>query len=180
MRYSDEQICQPFGIPPFKIGIGTIPAGLGIDAINLMYFDDALSCHVEAIENLLDEALALAPDLGIWLDTEPLLRMDVGKQADVESKLVGGKIKTPDEARKRFNLAQNPGGDTIWAQQQDFPLGTLRDRLPPDQKPEPTPAPTPDPAVPPEDGATADEMRQLKAELWAHKALNAIREAVNA
>src|SRR5690606_7707721 len=37
MRYSDEQICQPFGIPPFKIGIGSIPAGLGVDAINLLY-----------------------------------------------------------------------------------------------------------------------------------------------
>lgn len=180
MRYSDEQICQPFGVPPFKIGIGTIPAGLGIDAINLMYFDDALSCHVEAIENLLDEALALAPDLGIWLDTEPLLRMDVGKQADVESKLVGGKIKTPDEARKRFNLPPTAGGDTIWAQQQDFPLGTLRDRLPPDQKATPDPAPQPDPATPPAADPAAEAMRQLEAELWAHKALNAIREAVNA
>ena len=28
MKYSDEQICQPFGIHPFKVGIGSIPAGL--------------------------------------------------------------------------------------------------------------------------------------------------------
>jgi len=186
MRYSDEQICQPFGVPPFKIGIGTIPAGLGIDAINLMYFDDALSCHVEAIENLLDQALALSNDLGIWLDTEPLLRMDVGKQADVESKLVGGKIKTPDEARKRFNLGATGGGDTLWGQQQDYPLGMLADRAEwdpnmqqPAQSAPVAPDPTADPSADPSANA-AEEMRQLKAELWARKALDAIREAVNA
>ena len=141
MRYSDEQICQPFGIPPFKIGIGAIPAGLGVDAINLLYHEDALSGHIEAMENLLDEALSLPTDWGVWLDTDPLFRMDEGARADLEAKLVGGKIKTPDEARMRFGLAPTAGGDTIWAQQQDYPLGTLRDRLPPDQKPEPVAAP---------------------------------------
>jgi hypothetical protein len=78
------------------------------------------------MENLLDEALSLDPaKYGIWLDTEPLLRMDIGKQADVEQKLVQGKIKTPDEARKRFNLAPTGGGDTLWGQAQDYPLGYL-------------------------------------------------------
>ena len=179
MKYSDEQICQPFGVPPFKIGIGSIPAGLGVDAVNLLYFDDALSTHIEAMENLLDDALKLNADLGIWMDTEPLLRMDVGKQAEVETKLVGGKIKTPDEARRRFNLPPTGGGDTIWAQQQDYPLGTLRDRLPPDEKAPAAPAaPTPDPA--PEEDDTAEEIRRLTAELWQRKALDATREAINA
>lgn len=141
MRYSDEQICQPFGIPPFKIGIGSIPAGLGVDAINLLYYDDALSGPIESMENLLDEALAIPSKLGIWMDLEPLLRMDVGKQAEVETKLVGGKIKTPDEARLRFNLAPTGGGDTIWGQHQDYPLGILAERndLNPVAPPEPEP-----------------------------------------
>lgn len=166
MRYSDEQICQPFGVPPFKIGIGSIPAGLGVDAINLLYHEDALSGHIESMETLLDEALALPSDWGIWLDTDPLFRMDVGKQADVETKLVGGKIKTPDEARQRFGLAPTGGGDTIWAQAQDYPLGTLRDRLPPDQK-QSDPQPTdPQPTVPSGDGeqeteAEADQVQRV-------------------
>lgn len=179
MKYSDEQIAQPFGVPPFKIGIGSIPAGLGVDAINLLYYDDALSTHIESMENLLDEALSLASDLGIWLDTEPLLRMDVGKQADVESKLVGGKIKTPDEARRRFNLAPTGGGDTLWGQNQDYPLGMLANRAewdPNMQKP--TDAPQ-DP-TPPANDATAEEARNLAAELWALKALQATREAIHA
>src|SRR5690606_12856877 len=126
MRYSDEQICQPFGIPPLKIGIGSIPAGLGVDAINLLYHEDALSGHIEAMQDLLDEALGLAADWGIWLDTEPLFRMDEGKKADVATTLVGGGVETPNEGRRRFNLPPLEGGDTVYMQQQDFPLDQVR------------------------------------------------------
>jgi HK97 family phage portal protein len=128
MRYSDEQICQPFGIPPFKIGIGTIPAGMKVDDLNQLYYADALQGHVEAMENLLDEGLGISRPLGVELDLDPLLRMDEGKRAEVESKLVGGKIKTPDEARRRFDLPPTGGGGTLWGQNQDYPLGMLADR----------------------------------------------------
>lgn len=183
MRYSDEQICQPFGIPPFKIGIGSIPAGLSVDAINLLYYDGALSAPIEAMENLLDEGLGLGvgstANLGIWMDLDPLLRMDFGKQAEVESALVGGKIKTPDEARARFNLGPTGGGATLWGQNQDYPLGMLADRATWDPQMQPAPAPaTPAPNV--TNDATAEEVRRLTAELWQRKALDATREAINA
>lgn len=126
MRYSDEQICQPFGIPPFKVGIGSIPAGLGVDAINQLYYADALQAPIEAMENLLDEGLKVERPLGIELDLWPLLRMDVGKQAEVETKLVGGNVKTPNEARNAFGLAPLEGGDTVYMQQQDYPLDQVR------------------------------------------------------
>lgn len=176
LRYSDEQICQPFGIPPFKIGIGSIPAGLGVDSINQLYYSDALQAHIEAMEALLDEGLAISPPLGVEMDLEPLLRMDVGKQTEVIAKQVAGKLITPDEGRKRLGYGPTGGGDTIWAQQQDFPLATLRDRLPPDQKPEPaTPPPPPEPS-----SAASDENKALAAEVWQLKAIQATREALNA
>lgn len=128
MRYSDEQICQPFGIPPFKVGIGTIPAGLGVDGLNQLYYSDALQTHIEHMERLLDKGLRISRPLGVELDLEPLLRMDEGKRAEVETKLVSGKIKTPDEGRLRFNLAPTGGGDTLWGQHQDYPLGVLAER----------------------------------------------------
>ena len=144
MRYSDEQICQPFGVPPFKVGIGTIPSGLGVDGLNQLYYSDALQPHIEHMETLLDAGLSVAAPLGIELDLDPLLRMDEGKRAEVETKLVGGKIKSPDEGRARFNLAHTGGGDTLWGQNQDYPLGMLADRKewdPAMQKPvEPEPA----------------------------------------
>jgi HK97 family phage portal protein len=128
MRYSDEQICQPFGIPPFKVGIGQVPAGLGVDGLNQLYYSDALQTHIEHMEALLNEGLRVEDPLSVELGLEPLLRMDEAKKADVEVKLVGGKIKTPDEGRARFNLAATGGGDTLWGQNQDYPLGMLADR----------------------------------------------------
>lgn len=128
LRYSDEQICQPFGIPPYKIGIGTIPAGMKVDDLNQLYYADALQGHIESMEYLLDKGLSVSRPLGVELNLEPLLRMDEGKRAEVESKLVIGKIKQPDEARRKFNLSPTAGGDTLWGQHQDYPLGVLRER----------------------------------------------------
>ena len=127
-RYSDEQICQPFGIPPFKVGIGSIPAGLGVDGLNQLYYADALQAHIEHMETLLTEYLALARGESVCLDIDALIRMDENKRAEVETKLVAGKIKTPDEGRARFNLPPTGGGSTLWGQHQDYPLGVLAER----------------------------------------------------
>ena len=62
--------------------------------------------------------------------------MDLGKQAEVVTKLIGGMTITPNEGRAELGYGPTAGGDTLWGQHQDYPLGTLRDRLPPDQKPQ--------------------------------------------
>lgn len=160
MRYSDEQVCQPFGIPPFKIGIGSIPAGLGVDAINQLYYADALQAHIEALENLLDEGLGISRPLGVELDLEPLLRMDESRRADVATKLVGGGIETPNEGRKRFNRSPLEGGDTVYLQQQDFPLSEVANN-----KIETKPAALPAPA--PIEDEPDDETKQLAVEMRA-------------
>lgn len=128
MRYSDEQICQPFGIPPFKIGIGSIPAGLKVDDLNQLYYSDALQAHIEAMEDCLDRGLGVAEDIGIELNLEPLLRMDAEKQANVEGTLVKNGIKAPNEARRRFGLKPLTGGDSVYLQQQNFSLEALARR----------------------------------------------------
>lgn len=172
MRYSDEQICQPFGIPPFKIGIGDIPAGLGVDAINLLYEGDALSGRIESMENLLDEGLRLPSNLGIWMDTGPLLRMDLTRQADLQAKLVQGMIRTPNEARLTFNDAPTAGGETLWGQHQDYPLGMLAKRT--DLDPVAPATPPTEPETPPVD----EETTRALAEFAIHKAMQAARGEV--
>lgn len=178
MRYSDEQICQPFGIPPFKVGIGTIPTGLGVDGLNQLYYADALQPHIEHMETLLDDGLAVSKPLAIELDLEPLLRMDEAKRAEVESKLVGGKIKTPDEARKRFNLPHTGGGDTLWGQNQDYPLGVLANRHEWDPAMRPAPAPI-EPAESDEDQQAIEDMRAYVATQKAINALNKTLESAH-
>lgn len=168
MRYSDEQICQPFGIPPFMVGIGTIPSGLGVDGVYQLYYQNALQTHIEHMEALLDDGLKVVSGLGIELDLEPLLRMDEGKRSEVEAKLVGGKIKTPDEGRLRFNLPPTGGGSTLWGQNQDYPLGMLANRMDWDQAMQPPappapPAPAPVPADPPPAPSLTDDQKALLA-----------------
>lgn len=177
MQYSDRQICQPFGIPPYIVGVGEIPAGLKVDDVTNTYYSLALQAHIEAMEYLLDEGLGVARPMGVELDLRPLLRMDMAKQAEVVTKLIGGMAITPDEGRSELGYGPTPGGDTIWAQQQDFPLGTLRDRLPPDQKPEPPPAPANDGDAEQLEAAN-EEVRSLRAYRNTQKAIEAMRNGV--
>jgi len=177
MEYSDQQICQPFGIPPYKVGIGSIPAGMKVDDLNQLYYSDALQTHVDAMENLLDEGLGVKRPQGIELDLEPLLRMDVGKQADVETKLVGGMIKAPNEARRRLNLKPLDGGDTVYGQQQDYPLSELAKNTISAATPAPEEPSNPPQPEAPEDGedAAQEVVRALSAELFMIKAIAAAR-----
>ncbi|NIJ84467.1 HK97 family phage portal protein [Xanthomonas arboricola] len=176
MRYSDEQVCQPFGIPPFKIGIGSIPAGLAVDDLNQLYYSDALQAHIEAMEALLDDGLGIKRPRGVELDLEPLLRMDVGKQAEVESKLVEGEIKTSNEARKVFNLAPIDGGDTIYKQQQDYPISEIRNNKLPPVSTAPDPADDSESEEPQPDAS--DDARALAQENFMLRALVAARAEV--
>ena len=174
LKYSDEQIAQPFRIKPYKIGICVPPAGWKSDDVNVEYHSDALSSLIEAIENLLAQGLNINKPLQVWLDDETLWRMDAGKLAEVETKLVGGMIKTPDESRRKLNLPKTAGGDTLWGQHQDYPLGVLRNRNDLD-KVEPAQPPAPAPA---DEDETKAALTLAQIELNTLKAVHAAREVV--
>ncbi|MFV3416280.1 phage portal protein [Pseudomonas sp. NY15436] len=156
LRYSDEQICQPFGIPPFKVGLGTIPSGLGVDAINQLYYDDALQADIQAMECLLTEGLRADP-YKVDMDESVLMRMDAGKKAEYHGKLVESSIEAINDARLEFNLPPLAGGDTVYMQQQDFPLDQVRNNVLPSNTPAPEPAADPEP----DDQEIEDQARML-------------------
>jgi HK97 family phage portal protein len=167
MRYSDEQICQPFGILPFIVSIGSIPAGIKADDMMGFYYQRALQKHIEAMEALLNRGLGIAYPMTVELDLEPLLRMDPQKRAEVWGKLANDGVATPNESRLSFNLAPLVGGDTVYMQQQDFPLDQVRQN-----KITAPPAPEPEPQE-------TEQERSLRAELWQFKALQATHEALH-
>lgn len=171
LRYSDEQICQPFGIPPFKVGLGTIPSGLGVDAINQLYYDDALQSPIQAMETLLTEGLNATP-YKVDMDESVLMRMDAGKKADYHRTLIDGSIETINDARLEFNLPPLEGGDTVYMQQQDFPLNVIKDNVLPTQSAESVvETPAADPVV-------DDQTQKALAELFLLKAVQAARTEV--
>lgn len=132
LRWTAEQVCTCFHIPPYMIGVGAMPAYNNIEALNAQYYAQCLQALIEAIEALLDEGLGLStkPEtmrLGTEFDLDDLLRMDAKSAADMELALIKG-IKTTNEARKRFSLKPVTGGDDVRAQEQDHSLEALAKR----------------------------------------------------
>lgn len=172
MEYSDAQICQPFGIPPYIIGKGTLPAGLKVDDLFNIYLRTALQKHIEAMENLLEEGLGVTMPQGIDMDTEPLLRMDFQKRAEVWGGMVGNGLATPNEGRLPFNLPPLEGGDTVYLQQQDYPLDQVAQNKIAQANPAPVEPAAPE-AAQPEDDQEDEEARALAAELFMTRAFAA-------
>lgn len=183
MAYSDKQICQPFGIKPYKIGLDSPPSGWKAYDVNTEYYGDALQTHIEHMESLLNAGLKVNLPLSVELNLDPLLRMDEIAKATVEVQLVGGKIKQPDEARLRFNLSPTPGGGTLWGQNQDYPLGMLADRAEWDPNlvgNQPEPAAT-EPVAEPAQVSEEDQalIAEAKAIIATNKAIASMRRTAN-
>lgn len=134
LKWSAETVCSCFHIPPYMIGVGSMPNYNNIEALNQQYYTQCLQNLIESIELCLDEGLGLTEisgkTYGTEFDLDDLLRMDSKTMADTEERL---KIfKTVNEARKRFNLSPVEGGDTVFRQEQDHAIEALarRDELP--------------------------------------------------
>jgi HK97 family phage portal protein len=146
LKWSAENVCTAFHVPPYKIGVGTLPQVNNVEALNQEYYSQALQIHIESIELHLDEGLGLAEanqELGTEFDLNDLLRMDTATKARTWGELVKMAIASPNEARFVFNLPPVKGGETPLAQQQNFSLEALAKR---DAKDDPfatTPAPAP-------------------------------------
>ena len=170
LKWTAETVCMAFHVPPYKIGVGQLPALNNVEALNQEYYAQCLQTHIESIELLLDEGLALGDvkdhTYGTEFDLDDLLRMDTSTKAKVWSDLVKGVIASPNEARLRFNLPPVKGGKSPIAQQQNYSIEALAKR---DAKDDPfatTPAPQADPPKPPADNENdlpADELKALAA-----------------
>jgi HK97 family phage portal protein len=167
LKWSAEVVCSTFHVPPFKLGIGTMPTYNNAELLNQIYYSDCLQSHIEQFELCMDEGLGLTEPkdgrlYGVELDLDALLRMDTATQIETLAKSVGAAIHTPNEARFKLDLSPQKGGDTPYLQQQNYSLAALdeRDRNDPFEKPKPAPAPN---IAPPPGGSDDDESDDDKA-----------------
>lgn len=166
MKFTAEMVCSAFGVPAYKTGMGSIPAGAKVGDLEMMYYNSALHTPIEEMEACLDDALGLnTKERRVELDLDTLLRMDPATMATVQTALVGGGISTPNEARLRFNMPPLEGGNTVYMQQQDIPLSeasknTIQQNAAPVAAPEEPTAPE----ETPEDIAEK-QMKELMAEI---------------
>lgn len=180
LKWSAETVCSVFGVPAYKVGVGTAPAYNNVQALNQVYYDDCLMIHVESVELCLDEGLGIGVGVkvegrtyGAEFDIDDLLRMDTATQVKTLSEATRGMLMKPDEARRKLGLGKVDGGDAVYAQQQDFSLAALakRDQNDPFSKPESSaPAATSEPAN--------DDETQARAQIALLE--KDFREALNA
>lgn len=136
LKWSAEVVCSVYHVPPYKIGVGTMPTHNNIQSLNVEYYSQCLQVLLESIELCLDEGLGMGESIGTEFDLDGLLRMDSVTQMDVLDKSKG-KL-TVNEQRRRLDLKPVEGGSTVYLQEQDHSLAWLarRDAMPID---EPTP-----------------------------------------
>ena len=164
LRLTGEEVCRAFGVPPYKVGIGPMPAYNNINALDQAYYSQTLQELIENIELLLDEGLELPSAFRTQFNLEDLLRMD----ADTQTKVMGDRIKAgllaPNEGRAKLGMRPVIGGDTPYLQQQNFSLEALAKR---DAKEDPfssaTPVPEPEEGEEPSDDDIEDQARMFKA-----------------
>jgi HK97 family phage portal protein len=159
LKWSGENICSAFHVPPWKVGLAPMPPYGNVQAANIEYYGQALQQPIECLEACLDEGLELPRseerELGVEFDLDALLRMDSAMQMEIATKGVQGAVYTPNEGRELFSKKPIPGGDTAYMQEQNWPLRLLSERELPAKAPT-APAPIP-PVTAPTAGADAEK-----------------------
>lgn len=160
LKLTAEMICTAFGMPPFKVGVGTLPQGMKAADINGIYLADCLQVLLEAVENLLDDGLGIgmanAKDghiYGTEFNLDNLMKMDRKTQAEVLDIEFKAGMLAPDEGRQTLGRRKVAGGASPMVQQQNFSLAALAKR---DAKEDPFGSAKP-PASPPEPPAGNEE-----------------------
>jgi len=133
LKWTAENVCIAFHVPPYKINVGPPPNYNNIEALDQQYYSQCLQTHIESIEVLLDEGLALADRspqvLGTEFDLDDLIRMDTPTRVKAAADSIGSGAVSPNEARKKFfGLGPVTGGNTPYMQQQNYSLEALSAR----------------------------------------------------
>ena len=145
LQWSSEIVASVYHVPPYKIGVGTMPNASNAEVFDLEYYKQCLQVMIEAIELCLDEGLGTGSALGTEFDTDNLLRMDTARLIEAMSMASGAGLLEIDEARFRMGYGKTAGGDAAYLQQQNYSLAALAKR---DAQADPfgTAAPANDPA----------------------------------
>ncbi|WP_426229301.1 phage portal protein [Pararhizobium sp. DWP3-4] len=128
-KFSGEQICRIFGVPPAMVGFGDSSSNWGtgkeIDVLGFQKF--TLRKRLKRIEQaLLKQLVPLAErraqGITIEFNFEGLLRGDTASRYEAYEKAIRMGIATRNECRALENLPPIEGGDIVTVQMQDIPL----------------------------------------------------------
>ena len=129
-KFSGEEICRIFGVPPAMVGYGDKASNWGtgkeVDVLGFQKF--TLRRRLKRIEQAAEKQLLSAADraagMRIEFNLEGLLRADSLLRAQVNDIALKNKTATINEVRAQDNKPPVPWGDAPWVQMQDQQLGT--------------------------------------------------------
>ena len=128
-KFSGEEICRIFGVPPAMVGYGDKASNWGtgkeVDVTGFVKF--TLRKRLKRFEQALLKQLVpieerRAGNITIEFNIDGLLRGDTEARYEAYEKGIRMGIITRNEARKRENLPPIEGGDVVTVQMQDVPL----------------------------------------------------------
>ncbi|KQP43917.1 phage portal protein [Pseudorhodoferax sp. Leaf274] len=164
LRWTDERVCSVFHMPAYKVGVGAAPSFNNIEALDRGYYSGCLQSLIEEMEACWDDGLGHdGVSIGVELDLNGLMRMDTKTQYEALGVGTDKGLLAINEGRRQLNLPPLKGGDTVYMQQQDYPLDQVRhNKIPTD-----APPPAPPPAAPPEPSDDADDIEDAAKVLAA-------------
>ncbi|MDP9758312.1 MULTISPECIES: phage portal protein [Agrobacterium] len=128
-KFSGEQICRIFGVPPAMVGYGDKASnwGTGKEADVLGFQKFTLRKRLKRMEqSVLKQLVPLAErrqqGITIEFNFEGLLRGDTASRYEAYEKAIRMGLATRNECRALENLPPVEGGDVITVQMQDIPL----------------------------------------------------------
>lgn len=128
-KFSGEEICRLFGVPPAMVGFGDKSSNWGtgkeVDVLGFQKF--TLRKRLKRIEQALMKQLVplaerRAQGITIEFNFEGLLRGDTASRYEAYEKAIRMGIATRNECRALENLPPIDGGDVVTVQMQDIPL----------------------------------------------------------
>ncbi|MBX7496771.1 phage portal protein [Qipengyuania sp. 6B39] len=128
-KFSGEEICRIFGVPPAMVGYGDKASNWGtgkeVDVLGFQKF--TLRRRLKRIEQALMKQLLTARDrsegITIEFNLEGLLRGDSAGRASFYKEMTQMGAMTINEVRALENMAPVPGGDVPRIQMQNAPIG---------------------------------------------------------
>lgn len=127
-KFSGEEICRLFGVPPAMVGYGDKASNWGtgkeVDVLGFQKF--TLRRRLKRVEQALMKQLLSAADraqgISIEFNLEGILRGDSQGRANFYQTMTNIGVMTRNECRALENLPPIDGGDVITVQMQDVPL----------------------------------------------------------
>lgn len=128
-KFSGEQICRIFGVPPAMVGFGDKASNWGtgkeVDVLGFQKF--TLRKRLKRIEQALLKQLVPLADrraqgIEIEFNFEGLLRGDTESRYKAYESSIRMGWQSRNEVRRRENLPPIEGGDVVTVQMQDVPL----------------------------------------------------------